>query len=141
MSYLAKVKALISEPNTPSEAPTLPPVTLRATPLESARARLAEYRQAYGAQDRDAWLEHARRAVEAVRATFPPERRAHALRGYLARYCEGQPAQVIAAHTIALELWAADNRQRPNGVWLDVAAQAVGLDIDLLPENQRKENA
>jgi hypothetical protein len=115
-----------------SEPPTLPPVTLLATLLESARARLEEYRATYGVQTAQSWLEHAKRAVEAVRATFPPERRPYALTNYLARNCEGQPAQVIAAHVIALELWAADKRQRQNGVWLDVACQAAGLEPDAL---------
>lgn len=51
------------------------------------------------------------------------------------RVCgDHDPAGVEAAHVLALELWAADNRQRQNGIWLDVACQAVGLDIDSLPE-------
>lgn len=114
----------------------LPPVTLHTTPLESARARLAEYRATYGAQLPEQWLEHARRAAETVRATFAPERQQYALTTYLERCCQGQPAQVIATHVIALELWAVDNRQRQNGVWLDVACQAVGLDIDTLAQYQ-----
>lgn len=116
----------------------LPPVTLHTTPLESARARLAEYRATYGAQLPEQWLEHAKRAVETVRATFAPDRQQYALTTYLERYCQGQPAQVIATHVIALELWAVDNRQRQNGVWLDVACQAVGLDIDTLAEYQKE---
>lgn len=131
MSYLAKIRALLSESGE-SPAPALPPVTLRNTPLQSARARLEEYRATYGVQLPAAWLEHARRAVESVRETFPPERRPYALTNYLARNCEGQLAQVIAAHVIALELWAADKRRRQNGVWLDAAYQAVGLEPDAL---------
>ena len=119
-----------------AKRPPLPTITLRATPLDSARARLADYRATYGAQTPAQWLEHAKRAVEVVRATFAPERRQHALTTYLAHYCQGQPAQVIAAHVIALELWTADGRQRQSGVWLDVACQAVGLDRDRLPQER-----
>lgn len=131
MSYLAKVKALqqTQEP-APLPAP-LPPVTLRGTPLASARRRLEEYRATYGAQNKQGWQEHLKRAIEAVRATFPPDRRPYALTHYFKSYGDDTP-QALAAHVIALELWAADKRQRQNGVWLDAAYQAVGLEPDAL---------
>lgn len=77
-----------------SDPRLLSPTQWRVTPLESARARLAEYRDAYGAQIPEQLLGRTKRAVEA------------------------------------------DNRQRPNRVWLDAGCLVVGLDSNYLPEAQ-----
>lgn len=76
------------------------------------------------------WLEHFDDALSAIRATFPPDRRPHALATYKSSYVDGRPAELVAAHTVALQLWAADERQHPNGYFLDAAFTAAGLEVD-----------
>ena len=76
------------------------------------------------------WLELAELARLSAVATFPPERQHNALKSYLASCCEGQPAQLIAAHAVALYLWARRGRAVPIGHCQDAACIAVGLEPD-----------
>lgn len=112
------------EPAPPSKPLKTSPegLTLEAEAL----SHLAEIRPAEPASS-PRWLELAEAArLEAV-ATFAPERQAHALAGYLA-CCEGKPAQLIAAHAVALALWARRGRAVPIGHCQDAACLAVGLE-------------
>lgn len=116
---------------------TLIPEASRQThPLGEARLRLARYHSKYGLQDAASWIEHFGEAHAACVATFPENRQPYALQGYGASYCYGQTAQVIAAHTVALELWARDKRARPYGVFLEAACKACGLDVNMLPKTR-----
>lgn len=82
------------------------------------------------------WLDLAEAArLEAV-ATFPPERQHNALTSYLASYCEGKPAQLIAAHAVALYLWARRGRAVPIGHCHDAACNALELEADSLSLNR-----
>lgn len=119
VSHLAEL-----EPAPPSKPLKTSPegLTLEAEAL----AILAEIRPAEPASP-PRWLELAEAArLEAV-ATFAPERQAHALAGYLA-CCEGKPARLIAAHAVALALWARRGRAVPIGHCQDAACLAVGLE-------------
>lgn len=108
--------------------------------LESLTAAAAELLSHYHrhAPTAQKWLEHFDDALEAIRATFPPDRRPHALKHYKSSYIDGRPAELVAAHTVALKLWAADERRHPNGYFLDAAFTAVGLDTDAdMPHTKR----
>lgn len=98
---------------------------------------LTDIRCHHGPQTAEAWLQHFDKAHAAAVATFPSDRQSCALIGYRARYCEGQVAQVIAVHTLALLLWAADDRVRPFGVMLEAACEACGLDSASLPREKQ----
>ena len=104
---------------------------------ENASNRLAQYEAIFGKQSADQWLSHFDRAHAACVATFPAERQEHALKHYRAHYCEGQPARVIAAHTLSLELWQYErneSRLTSHGKCLEAACKACGIDIDALPQ-------
>lgn len=125
------------EKETSGTSGTLIPDASRQThPLGDARLRLARYRSKYGPQDAASWLEHFGKAHAACVATFPEDRQPYVLQGYGASYCFGQTAQVIAAHTVTLELWVQDRRARPYGVFLEAACKACRLDVNSLPENE-----
>ncbi len=113
----------------------IPDASRQTHPLGDARLRLARYRSQCGPQDAATWLEHFSKAHAACVATFSETRQPYALQGYGASYCYGQTAQVIAAHTVALELWAQDKRVRPYGVFLEAACKACRLDVNSLPKN------
>ena len=105
----------------------------------AARVRLSAYRREYGKQEAEVWLEHFSRAHAACVATFPEDRQSHALKNYDRRYCQGQAAQVIAAHTLALELWTVHRRHKTGtgyGRCLEAACKACGVDVATLPENK-----
>lgn len=116
----------------PLEAAT--PTPEPASLADQAREILAELRP--GAQLTPAqWLELAEAArLEAV-ATFPPDRQAHALRDYVARNCAGRPAALIAAHAVALTLWARSNRAAFIGHYQDAACLACGLQPRSIPRD------
>ena len=102
-------------------------------PSNAARKVLTRYRKQYGKMYPDAWLEHFDRVHAIAIDTFPTERQERALRDYRQHCVEGQASQAIAAHTIALELWAMHRRAdtgRPFGAMLEAACRAVGLRID-----------
>ena len=103
---------------------------------QAAKDRLAYYRDSYGLMQADAWLEQARAAHARAVATFPPHRQEHALRHYLERYCIGMSPQVIAVHTVALDLLAQVWLRYPPGLCLEAACKACGVVIDELPQNE-----
>lgn len=134
-------------PPQPLEAPELAPKPALtaleiATPApepaslaDQAREILAELRPAGQALTPAQWLELAEAArLEAV-ATFPPDRQAHALREYVAHNCAGRPAALIAAHAVALTLWARSGRAAPIGHYQDAACLACGLQRRSIPRD------
>ena len=145
MSYLAKVKKFettdSSVKSTPSRTLHHVSADLEGSKIQqlalmnlanAARVRLAEYRRAYGRQDEAAWLQHFDKARELCVETFPAGRRDRALRDYRKHYCEGAAAQLIAVHTIALELWTVHRQADTNvafGSCLEAACEGIGLDI------------
>lgn len=104
----------------------------RPEALLAAATRLLSYYQRQAPTVAE-WLQHFEDALTAARATFPPERRHVALCHYRRRYVEGRPPAEIAAHTVALQLWAADGRQHGNGWFLEAAFSAAGLELDPSP--------
>jgi hypothetical protein len=107
-----------------------PPVALEAR----ARERLRSLYRDYGKLTSCQWLALFDRAHSACVATFPAGRQKHALRNYRRRLVEGQSTQVIAAHTLALELWTAVGRRQGFGLMLESACKVCGLDPDTLSQ-------
>lgn len=101
----------------------------RPEALTAAAAELLSHYQRQ-APTQHQWLEHFDDALKAIRATFPPDRREHALRFFKSSYIDGRSADLIAANTVALQLWAADERRRFFGHYLEAAFAAAGLDLD-----------
>ena len=111
-------------------------VTVPLTLDKEAAKILAELRPGPEPLPPSHWLELAELArLEAV-ATFPPERQHNALTSYLASYCEGQPVQLIAAHAVALTLWARRGRAVTIGHCHDAACNALELEADSLILNR-----
>ena len=114
------------------EQPPEPPK--RKEPLtldEEAAAILAELRPGEALTPTH-WLALAEAArLEAV-ATFPAEKRDTALKSYVVNFCKGRPAELIAAHTVALKLWARRRPSVPIGHCQDAACNALELEADSL---------
>ena len=97
---------------------------------------LCQFRADFGRQLATDWLGHFDRAHQRCIETFPASRLSTALRGYRARYCEAVAAHVVAAHTITLELWAAERLAglpTTFGLCLEAACVAVTIDPYDLP--------
>ena len=100
-----------------------------------ARQVLATYRsgRSQGAQE---WLKHAHEAHAFARSTFPEERRAGALKGFVERYCVGQSSRTIAVHAVALRLFGEQRTRERFGAFggcLEAAALACGTTAEELP--------
>lgn len=119
---------------TPAPLETATPTPEPASLTDQAREILAELRPGDPLTPAQ-WLELAEAArLEAV-ATFPPDRQAHALRDYVAHNCAGRPAALIAAHAVALTLWARSNRAAFIGHYQDAACLACGLQRRSIPRD------
>lgn len=120
------VEAQLSvEARAPAALANLPELSPPGLSLEAeARAVLAELRSQPLSSTR--WLELAEHARQAAIATFAPERQHNALVHYLEN-CREKPAVLIAAHTIALTVWARRRRAVTIGLCHDAACRACGL--------------
>jgi hypothetical protein len=78
-------------------------------------------------------------AILAARATFPYNERATVAEGYCERYCRHIAARVIAAHTIAMEIWAAlrEKYALPYQPCLEAAYAVCGLAPDAVQRIDR----